>query len=140
MTAAARPLTLRLYLTGRTIGAERARAAIADLTCRLVARRGTQAIMTEIIDVLEHPEAAMRDCVFATPTLIRTGPGPALRLFGDLSSASQIMDSLGIECGGDPDIAESGVADPAARGEDIAPCPRGSIPSRMSSSPAAVRE
>jgi hypothetical protein len=140
MTAAPRPLTLKLYLTGRTVGAERARAAIADLTCHLVAQRGTQAIMTEIIDVLEHPEAAIRDCVFATPTLIRTGPGPVLRLFGDLSSASQIMDHLGLEAGIESGIAESGVADPAVSGEDIAPCPRDSIPSRMSSLQAAAPE
>jgi len=123
------PLTLRLYLTGRTMSAERARAAIADLTCRLVTLRGTQAIMTEVIDVLEQPETAFRDSVFATPTLIRMGPGPALRLFGDLSSAAQIMEHLGIE---------SGVADGAASGQD-APCPQ-TTHSHISSLPAEARE
>ena len=97
--------------------------------------------MTEIIDVLEEPEAAVRDSVFATPTLIRVGPEPALRLFGDLSSAVQIMEHLGIESRGiESRGIESGVADDAVSGEDSVPCPPPITPLRISSLPAEARE
>src|SRR5438132_7564601 len=89
-----KPVHLRLYLTGRTVSAERARDALAEVERRARAQWGTGAVITEIIDVLESPEAAARDEVFATPTLMRVTPEPRIRLFGDLSSATKLMAGL----------------------------------------------
>jgi circadian clock protein KaiB len=49
----------------------------------------------EIIDVDEDPDAAERDRVVLTPTLIRLTP-PELRVAGDLSDISAALDGLGL--------------------------------------------
>lgn len=85
---------LRLFVTGQTISARRARAALAELESRLIAERGPGAVVSEVVDVLATPDIAARDDIFATPTIVRLSPGPSLRVFGDLSSAAQLMTSL----------------------------------------------
>jgi circadian clock protein KaiB len=87
-------ICLRLFVTGQTVSAQRARAALAELERRLVAERGPGAVVSEVVDVLATPDIAARDDIFATPTIVRLLPGPSLRLFGDLSSADQLMASL----------------------------------------------
>ena len=121
------PIRLRLYLTGRTVSAERARAALAELEKRLIVERGAGAVTCEIIDALETPEIAARDDVFATPTLVRLSPSPPVRLFGDLSSVARLLAGLGLEpgrTGASPSaVDENGptVADSPAKGEDGGP-------------------
>jgi circadian clock protein KaiB len=87
-------ICLRLVVTGQTISAKRARAALAELESRLIAERGPGAVVSEVVDVLAMPDIAARDDIFATPTIVRLSPGPSLRVFGDLSSADQLMTSL----------------------------------------------
>ena len=87
---------LRLYVTGRTPSAERAIAALTALA-------DETPITLQVIDVLDHPEAAMRDQVFATPTVIRVKPGPTRRVFGDLSSKEMLQ--VGLQLFEDPDVA-----------------------------------
>ena len=84
-------IRLRLYVTGHTVSAERARTALRDVERRLAAQQGEGQVFTEVIDVLDDPECAGRDQVFATPTLIRLAPGPQLRLFGDLSAPDKLI-------------------------------------------------
>ena len=48
----------------------------------------------EIIDVLEHPEAAEEARIVVTPTLIRVRPEPVRRLVGDLSDRTVMLTSL----------------------------------------------
>jgi circadian clock protein KaiB len=88
---------LRLYVTGHTVGAERARCALRDIERRLVAQSGEASVFAEVIDVLDDPESAGQDQIFATPTVIRLGPGPQVRLFGDLSSADKLMRGLKLD-------------------------------------------
>jgi circadian clock protein KaiB len=88
---------LRLYVTGRTVSAERARSALRDLERRFAPQSGDITLFTEVIDVLDDPESAGRDQVFATPTVIRISPGPQVRLFGDLSSADKLMHGLKLD-------------------------------------------
>jgi len=102
-------ICLRLFVTGQTVSAKRARAALAELELQLLAERGPGAIVSEVIDVLAAPDIAARDDVFATPTIVRLSPGPSQRAFGDLSSSAQIMASL--------DLAP--VADNGVTGEDV---------------------
>ncbi|TAL02149.1 MAG: hypothetical protein EPO08_07810 [Rhodospirillaceae bacterium] len=123
------PIRLRLYLTGRTVSAEGARAALAALETHLINERGIGAVVSEIIDVLEKPETAARDDIFATPTLVRLSPSPSVRLFGDLSSVPRLLTGLGL--GPDHqqpprrDAARTGlpVADLPAKVEDDGPWP-----------------
>ena len=48
----------------------------------------------EVVDILEEPEAAKRDQVFAVPTLIKMKPGPQRKLVGDLSQTSKVLAGL----------------------------------------------
>lgn len=49
------------------------------------------------VNVLNHPEEAMKDGVLATPTLVRIRPEPVLRVLGDLSDCERVMRSLQID-------------------------------------------
>lgn len=77
---------LKLFVTGRTPNALRARDAVESLA----KTRTSSRIDVEVIDVLSSPEAASIENVFATPTLIKTGGGPERRLVGDLSSVEKL--------------------------------------------------
>ena len=88
---------LKLYVTGRTVSAERARQALRDLERRLNTPGREVAVCSEVIDVLDAPDEAARDQIFATPTLVRVYPGPAVRLFGDLSSVDKVIAALKLD-------------------------------------------
>lgn len=48
----------------------------------------------EVVDVVEQPELAERDRIFATPTLVRLSPLPVRKLIGDLSDRAKVLGSL----------------------------------------------
>jgi circadian clock protein KaiB len=50
----------------------------------------------QIVDLLVEPELAARERVMATPTLVRTGAGKPRRIVGDLSDATKVLRSLGL--------------------------------------------
>lgn len=86
-------ILLKLFVTGRTPNALRAREAVESLARTHRSRQ----IDVEVIDVLADPGAASIDNVFATPTLVKTGDGPERRLVGDLSSVEKLEIGLLIE-------------------------------------------
>ena len=133
------PVHLRLYVTGHTVSAERARAALAEVLRRACTQWGNGVVVADVVDVLESPEIAARDGIFATPTLVRMGPGPepSIRLFGDLSSPTTVMAGLRL---GPPRAAGRSVASAYPTGKDVPSCPAFMIPSVTSSSPAAAPE
>ena len=45
-------------------------------------QREIGACAIDVIDVLDDPGAALRDGIYATPTIMRLTPGPARRIFG----------------------------------------------------------
>ena len=49
-----------------------------------------------IVDVLEDPDAAERDKVLVTPTLIKRSPPPVARILGDLSATAKVVEALGL--------------------------------------------
>ena len=51
----------------------------------------------EVVDVLENSEAANRDDVLATPTVIRVKPLPERRILGDFRDKIQVFRGLGIK-------------------------------------------
>ena len=50
----------------------------------------------EVLNVIEHPDFARQDSVFATPTVIRTGPGPMRRIIGDMRDRTRVLLGLGL--------------------------------------------
>lgn len=82
---------LKLYITGTS---PRADHAIANLRRICEEDLGGQ-YEIQIIDVLEHPEAAEDDRIVATPTLIKQLPPPLRRVIGDLSDREKVL--LGLE-------------------------------------------
>ncbi len=85
-TETGRGVLLKLFVTGRTPSAMRARSALQ----KLIEMQNRADLHLQVIDVLADPEAAVADNVFATPTLIKTGEGEERRLIGDLSSVEKI--------------------------------------------------
>ena len=81
------PIVLRLYVTGNTPSAAQAIATLTALKQDL----GVNAVTLDVIDVLENPEAALNDDVYATPTVFRIQPGPQRRVFGNLSSMEMLL-------------------------------------------------
>lgn len=49
-----------------------------------------------IVDVHSDPDGVLAQGVFASPTLMRTGPPPARHIVGDLSDPEKVLDALGI--------------------------------------------
>lgn len=95
MNSGSNRVALRLYVTGQTPSAERAKACLVQV-CDDLRRSGHSNVDLKVIDVLSDPESAVMDDVFATPTVIRVAPAPARRLFGDLSSPEMVLVGLQI--------------------------------------------
>jgi circadian clock protein KaiB len=94
VTKPPRRIVLRLFVAGATSSSEKAKAALGTISTDLRTRRPECEVELEIIDVLSDPDTALMDHVFATPTVIRVSPGPARRLFGDLSSPEMVTIGL----------------------------------------------
>jgi circadian clock protein KaiB len=82
---------LKLYVSGSS---PRAQAAIANLK-RICEEDLAGRYTLEIVDVLENPNAAERDKILATPTLVKSLPPPLRRVIGDLSDKDKVL--LGLE-------------------------------------------
>ena len=87
------PVSLRLYVNGRSRNAARALAALNEL--RTVHLPADAAI--EVIDLQQRPEVAEEQHLLATPALIRLSPLPVRRIIGDLSDAEQVMLALDLD-------------------------------------------
>lgn len=86
-------LTLKLYVTGNTARAERAIDNLRHL-CETELDGSYEVV---IIDVLERPQLAEDEKIFATPTLIKQLPLPMRRIIGDLSDTERVLLGLDIE-------------------------------------------
>lgn len=82
---------LKLYITGRTPRSESAIRNLRDLCDRQIPGRYD----LHVIDVLERPQLAEDEKIFATPTLVKELPPPLRRIIGDLSDQSGLM--LGLD-------------------------------------------
>lgn len=81
---------LRLYVTGSTLLSAR---AIENVEWMIQEELGSS-YDCEVVDVLERPDLAEEDRVFATPALVRRSPGPVRKLIGDLSDRELVLASL----------------------------------------------
>jgi circadian clock protein KaiB len=83
---------LRLYVAGNTA---RGSAALRNLEefCE-EHLRGRYKI--EVVDLLEHPQLARGDQIFALPTLVRRLPPPMKKIIGDLSNQERLLVGLNL--------------------------------------------
>ena len=47
--------------------------------------------------MLNDPDAALRDGIYATPTIIRVNPGPVRRVFGRIGATGSLRDALQLD-------------------------------------------
>ena len=81
---------LRLYIAGQT---SRSLAALANLK-RICEEHLQGRYRIEVIDLLQHPQLARGDQIFALPTLVRKLPEPIRKLVGDLSDTERALVGL----------------------------------------------
>ncbi len=84
-------LKLSLYITGKTAQSER---AISNLQ-KIIQENLNEKYELEIIDVLERPQLAEDEKIFATPTLLKELPPPLRKIIGDLSDKEKVL--LGLD-------------------------------------------
>ncbi len=87
---AAAAFELRLYVAGST---PRSLAALANLR-RLCEAHLAGRYRIEVVDVLADPAQAVRDQIFALPTLVRQLPPPVRKIIGDLSDTERVLVGL----------------------------------------------
>lgn len=93
-------LVLRLYIANSTPRSQLARTNLQTL-CDRYLERGYQ---VQIIDIVHDPDAAFRDDILATPTLVRIRPSPQKTLIGSLSNSASVLRALDL-------VSEGGVSD-----------------------------
>ena len=83
---------LRLYVAGKT---PKSITALRNL--RKYCETHLKGLYTiEVIDLLEHPQLAEGDQIFAIPTLVRKVPEPIRKIIGDLSNEEKVLVGLNI--------------------------------------------
>jgi circadian clock protein KaiB len=88
--AARSPLAFRLYIAGSSPNTTR---AIANLRQACEAA-GFRTYELTIIDVVREPRRALDDGILVAPTLVKTAPGPARRIVGDLRDHAAVISLL----------------------------------------------
>ncbi len=92
--AAARPVTgrwtFRIYVTDDRPRSHDALETLTDLCEARVPGRYT----IEVVDLLEAPERARTDNVYAVPTVVRMAPEPLCTVIGDLSDVARAAEGL----------------------------------------------
>lgn len=83
---------LRLYIAGHT---SKSVTALGNL--KKYCEEHLQGQYTiEVIDLLEHPQLAEGDQIFAVPTLVKKVPEPVRKIIGDLSNEEKVLVGLDI--------------------------------------------
>lgn len=85
-------IRFRLYVTNRTPRTLNAIENIRSICKSHVPGR----YRIEVIDLRKHPQLALKDKIFATPTLVRMFPLPRKRTIGDLSDFGKALAMLDI--------------------------------------------
>ena len=90
--ASSERIHLHLYVAGLTPKSTR---AVADLN-RLCEEHLAGRCCVEVIDIYQQPERAIKAQIVAVPTLVKTEPGPTIRLIGKLTESQQVLKNLGL--------------------------------------------
>ena len=82
--------SLRLYVAGQTPKSVQAFANLKQICEEHL--QGRYAI--EVVDLVETPQLARGDQIFAVPTLVRRLPEPIKKIIGDLSNTERVLVGL----------------------------------------------
>lgn len=82
-----------LFVAGDEPNSRQARRNLEALCAEELGAR----FRTEIVDVLENIEAAVKHGVLLTPTLLSLKPGPEARIIGNLSDRERLRAALRID-------------------------------------------
>jgi circadian clock protein KaiB len=83
---------LRLYVAGQT-----PKSILALKNINKYCKEHLEGKYTiEVIDLLENPQLAEGDQIFAIPTLVRKVPEPIRKIIGDLSNEERVLVGLNI--------------------------------------------
>lgn len=95
--AARKPLIakweLRLYVAGQTA---KSLQAFANLK-RICEEHLAGEYCIEIVNLLQNPQLARGDQIFALPTLVRKLPEPVRKIIGDLSDTERVLVGLDLQ-------------------------------------------
>lgn len=83
---------LRLYIAGKTF---KSVTALNNLK-RYCEEHLQDQYVIEVIDLLENPQLAEGDQIFAVPTLVKKVPEPVRKIIGDLSNEEKVLVGLNI--------------------------------------------
>ncbi|WP_121811864.1 circadian clock KaiB family protein [Mucilaginibacter kameinonensis] len=83
---------LRLYVAGKTA---KSVTALTNLKKYCEEHLKGQYVI-EVIDLLQQPQLAEGDQIFAVPTLVRKVPEPIRKIIGDLSNEEKVLVGLNI--------------------------------------------
>lgn len=83
---------LRLYVAGKT---SKSVTALKNLK-RYCEEHLHGKYKIEVIDLLEQPQLAEGDQIFAIPTLVKKVPEPIRKIIGDLSNEEKVLVGLNI--------------------------------------------
>ena len=83
---------LRLYVAGQTPKCVTAFGNLKKICEQHLAGR----YEIEVIDLLERPQLAQGDQIFAIPTLVRRLPEPIRKIIGDLSNTERVLVGLDV--------------------------------------------
>jgi len=86
---------LRLYVAGQT---PKSLAAFANLK-KFCEEPLAGRYRIEVIDLVEQPQLARGDQIFAVPTLVRKLPPPLRKIIGDLSNTEKVLVGLDLRPG-----------------------------------------
>ena len=87
---------LRLYVAGQT---PKSVAAFVNLK-RICEEHMKGRYHVEVIDLVEQPQLAAGDQIFAIPTLVRKLPEPLKKIIGDLSNEERVLVGLDLRRSG----------------------------------------
>ncbi len=89
---AAKPeaVKLTIYVAGDAVNSAQAIVNLGAICREHLPDRHT----IEIVDVFRHPDRALSDGVFLTPTLIRVAPLPQRRIVGTLRDTERVLRAL----------------------------------------------
>lgn len=84
---------MRLYIAGKNATAQRA----IDRLDKIRDEYLSSDCSLDVIDLLDNPEMAAEDQIFAVPTLVRLQPLPIRKIIGDLSNIDKVLSGLDIK-------------------------------------------
>ena len=83
---------LKLYIAGKTV---KSQTALRNLK-KYCEEHLKGKYKLEVIDLLQKPQLAEGDQIFAVPTLVKKVPEPIRKIIGDLSNEEKVLVGLNI--------------------------------------------